>query len=160
MDNREKTDAVIPPLTGNSNADREHCRASPPKMKSTEPSSRIGFREFVPGAEYQSDHSDKESEPIVIPDFDLNQQMMASQRKQAATKRHGPGKQIDKTETQTNDDQWVEPGRQKVVPDDHSGNKTERDHVRGMGTIPKRNPLIAEIVRRDIERLCKPQQII
>ncbi len=71
-----------------------------------------------------------------IPKFDLAEQIMAEQRKIASVRRKGPAKRI-------------RPAKQprKVEPISHA--------IRLQGVSVGQEHVIAEIVARDIERLCR-----
>ena len=80
----------------------------------------------------------EKKEKAEIPKFDLAEEIMAEQRKITAVKRKAPGK---KTE-----DQRAEPQAEPV------GYTTIEQPV---PTPPEQDQIIAEIVARDIERLCR-----
>jgi hypothetical protein len=71
-----------------------------------------------------------------IPKFDLAEQIMAEQRKIAATRRKGPGKKVD------------------VAKQERDGPITLA--VEPFSTSSEELKIIAEIVARDIQQLCKP----
>lgn len=80
----------------------------------------------------QSNADNKSSE---IPKFDLAEQIMAEQRKIAAIRRKGPGK---KTEA---------PKQQKVESIAHT--------LKPPPMLSEQEQIIAEIVARDIEKMCR-----
>jgi hypothetical protein len=71
-----------------------------------------------------------------IPKFDLAEQIMAEQRKVAATRRKGPGKRVDAPKRQR-----LEPVGPAVVEPSPVSSEEEK--------------VIAEIVARDIQDLCR-----
>jgi hypothetical protein len=79
-----------------------------------------------------------QKEKAEIPRFDLAEEIMAEQRKITAVKRKAPGK---KTEVER-----LEPQAQPV------GYTTIEQPA---PTLPEQDRIIAEIVARDIERLCR-----
>ena len=74
-----------------------------------------------------------------IPQFDLANDIMAEQRKITAVRRKGPGKKAEAKER--------EPARKEAALDA----KTVQTPV----PMAQADKIIADIVRRDIERLCK-----
>ena len=82
-------------------------------------------------------HKDSEEEKAEIPRFDLAEKIMAEQRKIIAIRRKAPGK---KTEAEK-----LEPQAEPV------GYPIEQP----MPEQSEQNQIIAEIVARDIERLCR-----
>ena len=77
-------------------------------------------------------------EEAKIPRFDLAEEIMAEQRKIAATKRKAPGK---KTEAERLEPQAEPVGYTTIEPPTPAS--------------PEQNRIIAEIVARDIERMCR-----
>ena len=77
-------------------------------------------------------------EKTEIPRFDLAEEIMAEQRKIAATKRKAPGK---KTEAERLEPQAEPVGYTTIEPPTPAS--------------PEQNRIIAEIVARDIERMCR-----
>jgi len=77
-------------------------------------------------------------EEAKIPRFDLAEEIMAEQRKIAATKRKAPGK---KTEAQRSEPQAEPVGYTTIEPP--------------TPTSPEQDRIIAEIVARDIKRMCR-----
>jgi hypothetical protein len=82
--------------------------------------------------------SAEKKEKAEIPRFDLAEEIMAEQRKITAIKRKAPGK---KTEAETSEPE--------AEPADHT--TIEQPAL----TLPEQDRIIAEIVARDIERLCR-----
>jgi hypothetical protein len=77
-------------------------------------------------------------EKAEIPKFDLAEEIMAEQRKITAIKRKAPGK---KTEAQRSEPQAKPAGYTTIE--------------QPVPTLPEQDQIIAEIVARDIERLCR-----
>jgi hypothetical protein len=99
-------------------------------------------RDIIPGGA-KHDKSDSpplpvaEQKQIEVPHFDLAEEILAEQRKITAVKRQAPGKKtrVEKIRTQT------EPVGHTIEPPMPSASEEDR--------------IIAEIVARDIERLCR-----
>ncbi|TFG47420.1 MAG: hypothetical protein E4H40_06470 [Candidatus Brocadiia bacterium] len=91
-------------------------------------------------------------EKFVIPAFDLKEQILSEQRKNSSTARKGPGQKKPEA------DYGIEPIRDlSGVKKDNAENRTKierrleaRPEIRGNET----DRIIAEIVAKDIERLC------
>ena len=79
-----------------------------------------------------------EQEKTEIPRFDLAEEIMAEQRKITAIKRKAPGKKSK-----------AEKAEPEAEPADHT--TIEQPAL----TLPEQDRIIAEIVARDIERLCR-----
>jgi len=71
-----------------------------------------------------------------IPKFDLAEQILAEQRKNSSVKRKGPANKVD-----------PEQRRPRLHPAGHA----MQAHIEALG----QEQVIAEIVARDIERLCR-----
>jgi hypothetical protein len=71
-----------------------------------------------------------------IPKFDLAEQIMAEQRKNSSVKRKGPADKVD-------------PGQRH--PRSHPAGQAMQPHIDAVG----QEQVIADIVARDIERLCR-----
>ncbi|MHC4143401.1 MAG: hypothetical protein ACYSWW_00270 [Planctomycetota bacterium] len=71
-----------------------------------------------------------------IPQFDLAEQIMAEQRKNASVRRKGPGKKVRAPKENRN-----------VEPLGHT--------IKLQPALPEQEQILAEIVARDIEKLCK-----
>lgn len=75
-------------------------------------------------------------EATEIPQFDLAEEIMAEQRKVAATRRKGPAKRVDAAKQEKSE---------PVVP-----------AVEMLRVSSEEEKVIAEIVARDIRQLCRP----
>lgn len=82
-----------------------------------------------------------EQETTEIPQFNLAEEILAEQRKITAIRRKAPGVQ-------------KEP-KLEALKAQPSGHATERS----AGTEPEQNSIITEIVARDIERLCRSENL-
>ncbi len=71
-----------------------------------------------------------------IPQFDLAEQIMAEQRKNASVRRKGPGRKVRAPKEKL-----------KVEPVGHT--------IKTQPALPEQEQIIAEIVARDIKKLCK-----
>ena len=71
-----------------------------------------------------------------IPQFDLAEQIMAEQRKNASVRRKGPGRKVGAPKQ-----------KRKVEPVGHT--------IKPQPALPEQEQIIAEIVARDIKKLCK-----
>jgi hypothetical protein len=80
-----------------------------------------------------------EQKQIEVPSFDLAEEIMASQRKISAIKRKAPGKKTTDEKIRSQ----AEPVRYTIEPP--------------MPASPEEDRIIAEIVTRDIDRLCRGQ---
>ncbi len=94
-------------------------------------------------------------EPVEIPKFDLAEEIMAEQRKVAATRRKGPGRKVNAVKHKTADPSCPNSGPQ--APDPSLGScvlspSTEGRIVDLVSCEAER--AIAEIVARDIRQLC------
>jgi hypothetical protein len=90
-----------------------------------------------PAKDMPAEPTDKGQKESEIPKFDLAEQILAEQRKVASARRKGPGK-------------TVEPARkeQEAEPVDYLGEQPTPMAL-------ERQQIIADIVARDIERLCR-----
>lgn len=104
---------------------------------------RLGFNEIIPGSHLPGDTGEH---TVNIPEFDLNRQMMADHRKLASAKRRGPGG--------------------KSTPDDNIACQVEQTGDMAPAyhsfignlftdTNADQQAIIGQIVKRDIERLCR-----
>ena len=91
-----------------------------------------------PGEDVSAEPTDLEADEFEIPSFDLAEEIMAEQRKITATKRKGPGKKGQ-----------VENLRPEAESIDH--------RVEQPGPAQDEQ-MIADIVARDIEKLCKDDE--
>ena len=105
---------------------------------------RLGFKEIVPGRDDVDAHETDESLPGEIPEYDLGRHMMAEHRKTVATRRKGPSKQ-----PQTSASLNPPPISYSV--------KSPRNWA--ISTTKEQMDIIAEIVTRDIERLCRGEPV-
>ncbi len=122
----------------------EHVMASDGNPESP-PVNRLGFHEIVPGLG-TGDTGEQPSHPIEIPEFNLNHQMMARHRKATATRRVGP-------KQKTPDE-----GQKTPVADATSPVQMEpvrSDLIWANTPFPDVNVLVADMVRSDIDRLCR-----
>ena len=78
-----------------------------------------------------------------IPTFDLAEHIMAEQRRSTSTKRKSPGQQ-----SQTQD----APVKEAIIIEEKSPIKNQHSFE---FVAPQRNPIISEIVARDIKKLCR-----
>jgi len=101
---------------------------------------RLGFNEIVPGLsatpKAHCAQPDQDS-GVHIPEFDLGQQMMARHRRAATAKRRGPGQQK----------------QADVAPAPHVP-AARTQSAWSTVTVPQHNAIIADIVARDLARLC------
>jgi hypothetical protein len=121
----------------------EHTMASE-ENQIQPPVNRLGFHEIVPGL--GAEHSPEQaSGPIEIPEFNLDNQMMALHRKTTAKRRVGPKqKPTDKGEQ----------GPQSA--DTAKSSLPKPPNVIWAGSLsPDINTLVSEMVRSDIDRLCQ-----
>lgn len=77
-----------------------------------------------------------------VPRFDLAEQIMAEQRKNSAAKRKAPSRKIVSVKEQRRDGGPAGPSEQKAVGEEKEFSSSQEE-------------IIARIVGRDIERLCK-----
>ena len=90
----------------------------------------------------QSDAAVKtEGKAAAIPKFDLAEDIMAQQRKVAAMKRKAPSPRIETKEEKPRIESAGH-GIERLVPE-----------------LPERDKIIAEIVARDIEKLCRGEYL-
>ena len=90
----------------------------------------------------QSDAAVKtEGKPAAIPKFDLAEDIMAQQRKVAAMKRKAPSPKIETKEEKPRIES-ADHGIERPVPE-----------------LPEQDKIIAEIVARDIEKLCRGEYL-
>jgi hypothetical protein len=103
---------------------------------------RLGFQEIVPGA---PDADLCPEHQVDIPQFDLNQHSMTELRKQVAARRRGPGR--------------------KSIPADQPETPTDGIPLpdRAFGLAPllaiEPHPVIAQLVQRDIRKLCQGNKV-
>lgn len=109
---------------------------------------RLGFREMVPAGEAQTPAQEQPDRVVSIPEFDLGRQMMARHRQHTARRRKSPKQQaeerippLDRVER--------EPSPESAQIEAHPG------FVWTTYASRAENALIAEIVSRDIQRLCR-----
>lgn len=107
-------------------------------------------KDIIPGFERSAGPDEAEAAKFGIPQFNLSRDLMSGQRRQNANRRKGPEATEDRG-------QRAEDGRQKT--EDRRQNteyrimkKTGWQLVGGIEAL--RDSIIAEIVTRDIERLC------
>ena len=105
---------------------------------------RLGFNEIVPGfGPSQGPESPQNAGPI-IPEFNLDQQMMAQHRRSTAARRKGPG-QAKATESEP---------KPAVEPETQVRRSNPGRSVWSTVMVPQHNDIIADIVARDLARLC------
>ncbi len=109
----------MPKANGPNHSDQERLKRSQDRMNS-------------PPAQFK----DAGHEASEIPQFDLAEQIMAEQRKVAATRRKGPAKRVDAAKQEKSEP--MAPSVEMFRP------PSEEEEV------------IAEIVARDIQQLCRP----
>lgn len=109
---------------------------------------RLGFREMVPSCDAQSPAQEQPDRAVSIPEFDLGRQMMARHRQDTALRRKSP-KQQAKARIPPLDRVEPEPPPESAQIEAHPG------FVWTTYASPTENALIAEIVSRDIQRLCR-----
>ena len=108
------------------------------------PVNRLGFHEIIPGL--GSEHAaGEQSPPIDIPEFNLDHQMMAGHRKATAQRRVGSGQK-------TADTGELNTPLGDSVPVVHP-----ESPVVVLATFMSHdvNAVVADMVRRDIDRLCQ-----
>ncbi len=109
---------------------------------------RLGFREMVPAGDAQTLAQEQPDRAVNIPEFDLGHQMMARHRQRTAGRRKSPKQQA---EARHSVPAPVEPGRSpaSVQIEAHPG------FIWSTYASRAENALIAEIVSRDIQHLCR-----
>ena len=109
---------------------------------------RLGFRELVPSSDGQTRAQEPPDRAVSIPEFDLGRQMMARHRQCTAGRRKSPKQQA---EARLSAPAPVEPARSpaSVQIEAHPG------FIWSTYASRAENTLIAEIVSRDIEHLCR-----
>lgn len=109
---------------------------------------RLGFREMVPAGDKQTPAQEQPGRAVNIPEFDLGRQMMARHRQRTASRRKSPKQQAEAT--------VLPPGRVEPVPASESAPiEAHPGFVWTTYASRAENTLIAEIVSRDIQRLCR-----
>ncbi len=102
---------------------------------------RLGFNEIIPGSSsVGEEHSAQQKTGPLIPEFDLEQHTMAQQRRSTAAKRRGPGQQRQSEAEPEFDLELARPEQTPVAWPSIS--------------VPRYNAIIADIVARDLARLC------
>ena len=140
------------------------------KQDSTRSRRRLGFREIVPGRD--SGASDEKTTGPGVPQFDLDQQVMAKPRKVVGATRKRPGQQKEPSpgpsaceplvdgldETATDRD-----GVSQRRPTDALQGRVNGSQVSGRTWCPAmteaQHRVIAQIVARDIDRLCHGERV-
>jgi hypothetical protein len=99
--------------------------------------------DIIPGTSPANgtNHTSEDSPKSEIPQFDLANDIMAEQRKITAVRRKGPDKRTEAIKQET--PAIIKPAPPAAKPVQQSGGDVENDKI------------IVDIVRRDIERLCK-----
>ncbi len=124
------------------------------KPDSGRPVRRLGFLEIVPGRDGGAPQG--EAAQAQVPHFDLDSQIMANDRKLVAATRRGPGRARRTTpDVQGRRDGEASPSpREPVQPPPPASARVWRPAM----PDPQRQ-VIAQIVARDIERLCRGERI-
>ena len=92
-------------------------------------------------------------EPVEIPKFDLAEEIMAEQRKVAATRRKGPGRKANTAKHETPEPLRPDPALQSSDVGWAGSSVHAVACVVGLASC-EAEPIIAEIVSRDIRQLC------
>jgi hypothetical protein len=143
-----------------------------PKPKTQDPRPKqdriLRAKDIIPGAE-RAVSSDEESgaAKFDIPRFNLAQDIMSAQRRQSAVRRKGPGEEDGRQRTEDGGQRTEDPstlryegqaeGRRQKAEDrtQNTEQRTKKAESWLAGRIETlRDSIIAEIVARDIERLC------
>gem|GEM_PF-1808119 len=147
-------------------------------LDSSRPGRRLGFREIVPGQDglAPEDKTDQDD----VPQYDLGQQLMANQRRVVASTRRRPGqKEGPSPEVSASPSPARHFCRPPVSGGDSDNNKrtaSDTDALRpgevqrvrkavgsdGVSCPPmtdQHRQVIAEIVSRDIHRLCRGEKV-
>jgi len=115
---------------------------------------RLGFHEIVPGNDKGQTPGD--ASEFHIPEFDLSQHLLADQRRASSSRRQGPASKSNPAVESPS----VEPvaDQTPVKPDI----KVPRGNALRVSAychpVIQRHAIVAEIVRRDIRRLCMGQE--
>jgi hypothetical protein len=136
-----------------------------PKPKTQDPRPKqdriLRAKDIIPGAE-RAVSSDEESgaAKFDIPRFNLAQDIMSAQRRQSAVRRKGPGEEDGRQRTEDGGQRTEDPstlryegqaeGRRQKAEDPAS----LKSYAGASRIETLRDSIIAEIVARDIERLC------
>ncbi|MCP4455322.1 MAG: hypothetical protein GY809_28005 [Planctomycetes bacterium] len=120
-----------------------------PQDEQSTPEPRLGFHEIVPG--YDNDAPLEHDPEINIPEFDLSQRLMVSERRESAARRQGPGTRQEPDPTPPEASPIPEAPVAVSVP-------AERQVSAYRHPVVQRHAIVEDIVRRDIERLCMASQ--
>ena len=124
-----------------------------PQDEQNTPEPRLGFHEIVPGYD---DGTPQEHDPeISIPEFDLSQRLMVSERRESAARRQGPG-----TRQEPAQEPDPTPPEASPIPEAPAAVSmpAERQVSAYRHPVIQRHAIVEDIVRRDIERLCMASQ--
>jgi hypothetical protein len=114
----------------------KHCDDNRPKQSSNDIASRPAGKKAKLANSLSVESAGAMQETHGIPKFDLAEQIMAEQRKIAAIRRRGPGRKAEAPKQQRR----VESIAHTVEPPP---------------ILSEQEQIIAEIVARDVQRLCK-----
>ena len=112
---------------------------------------RLGFREMVPACDAPTSAQEPPDHEVNIPEFDLGRQMMARHRQRTASRRKSPKQQAKASVSPLGGIEPV-PAPESAQLEAHPG------FVWTTYASRAENTLIAEIVSRDIQRLCRVGQ--
>jgi len=141
------------------------------KQDSTRPKRRLGFKEIVPGRD--NDASDEKTTGPGVPQFDLDRQVMAKPRKVVGATRKRPQQPKGEASPRPSDG-LPSGGRRRETGIDKDGVSQRRptdalqgpvngSQVSGRVWCPAmteaQRRVIAQIVARDIDRLCHGERV-
>ncbi len=114
---------------------------------------RLGFHEIVPGNDKGQMQGD--AGEINIPEFDLSQHLLADQRRASSSRRQGPAAKSDIVL----ENPIADPGAQAPVKPDITVPVATTPTVSAYRhPVIQRHAIVADIVQRDIQRLCMGQE--
>lgn len=114
------------------------------KKDPARPRPRLGFREIVPGQDHGT--ADAQTGGSEIPQFDLGREIMANHRRGVGATRKGPG-------------QTHGPSPGPAVPEPVHEGPAASGSIWCPAMSEAERQVIAQIVARDIERLCRGEQV-
>jgi hypothetical protein len=117
---------------------------------------RLGFHEIVPG--YDNGQSPGDPGEINIPEFDLSQHLLVDERRASSSRRQGPAPKSNAVVESPSVEPVVDQTPVKLKPD----TKVPRDNTPRISAyrhpVIQSHAIVADIVRRDIQRLCMGQE--